>query len=85
MKADEWRIHFHVPLFREQLGQLMSTQGFLRTLIAMLRVEPVSQHLEIETYTWSVLPQEYRDDDIVTSVVREMQWVLKECECRSTE
>ena len=79
----EWRIHVHVPLFREQLGAFLSTQPFVRTLMAMLGAASVSQHLEIETYTWSVLPEEYRGDDIVTSVVREMQWVLNQC--RSSE
>ncbi|MGH7233764.1 MAG: metabolite traffic protein EboE, partial [Nitrospiraceae bacterium] len=73
----EWRIHFHVPLFREQLGRFTNTQDFLRTLLKILRYEAISQHLEIETYSWNVLPEEYRHEDIVTSVVREMQWVLE--------
>jgi sugar phosphate isomerase/epimerase len=74
----EWRIHCHVPLFREDLYPLASTQAFVRTLLALLRDESVSPHLEIETYTWSVLPQEYRDEDIVASIAREMQWVLQQ-------
>jgi len=41
--------------------------------------------LEIETYTWSVLPQEYRDENIVTSIVREMQWILDQCSYPSRE
>ncbi|MDQ6732798.1 MAG: metabolite traffic protein EboE [Nitrospirota bacterium] len=85
MRSVEWRIHCHVPLCREHLGPFMSTQAFVRTLMAMLCEEPVSPHLEIETYTWSVLPQEYRDEDIVTSVVREMRWILDQCGCPSNE
>ena len=84
MRSVEWRIHCHVPLSRERLGPFMSTQAFLRTLMTMLREEPVSPHLEIETYTWSVLPQEYRDENIVASVVREMQWILDQCGCPSS-
>jgi hypothetical protein len=53
--------------------------------MTMLRDESVSSHLEIETYTWSVLPPEYRGEDIVTSVVREMQWILEQCGCPSSE
>jgi hypothetical protein len=79
LRSVEWRIHCHVPLCREHLGPFRSTQAFVRTLMAMLRDESVSPHLEIETYTWSVLPNEYRDEDIVTSVVREMQWILEQC------
>jgi hypothetical protein len=74
--AAEWRIHFHVPLFLERLGPFLNTQDFLRRLLAVLRVEPVSAHLEVETYTWDVLPEEYRREDIVTAVARELDWVL---------
>ncbi|HTK88144.1 MAG TPA: metabolite traffic protein EboE [Nitrospiraceae bacterium] len=81
----EWRIHCHVPLSREHLGPFTSTQAFVRALMAMLRDKSVSPHLEIETYTWSVLPPEYRGEDIVTSVVREMQWILEQCGCPSSE
>ncbi|HET7057167.1 MAG TPA: metabolite traffic protein EboE, partial [Nitrospiraceae bacterium] len=81
----EWRIHCHVPLSCEHLGPFTSTRAFVRTLMSMLREEPVSPHLEIETYTWSVLPQEYRDENIVTSVVREMQWILDQCSCPARE
>ena len=81
----EWRVHCHVPLCREHLGPFLSTQAFVRTLMAMLSDELVSPHLEIETYTWSVLPPDYRDEDIVTSVVREMHWILEQCGCPSSE
>ena len=76
-QPDAWRIHFHVPLFRERLGLFTNTQEFLEPLLGLVRSRPVSDHLEVETYTWSVLPDEYRGEDIVTSVVREMQWVVE--------
>jgi len=85
LRSVEWRIHCHVPLCREHLGPFLSTQASVRTLMAMLREEPVSPHLEIETYTWSVLPQEYRNENIVTSIVREMQWIIEQCGCPSSE
>jgi hypothetical protein len=72
----EWRIHFHVPLFREDLGRFTSTQHYLREVLDLLRGEAHSPHLEVETYTWDVLPEEYRREDIVTAVTRELQWVL---------
>ena len=34
-----------------------------------------TDHLEVETYTWDVLPENMRTD-IVTSIVRELQWVI---------
>ncbi len=73
----EWRIHFHVPLFRERLGAFLNTQEELRDLLARLREAAATPHLEVETYTWDVLPEEYRREDIVTAVTRELQWVLE--------
>ena len=75
--AREWRVHFHVPLFRGELGPFRNTQGVLRELLGVLGREARCAHLEIETYTWEVLPEEYRSEDIVTAVTRELQWVLE--------
>jgi sugar phosphate isomerase/epimerase len=72
----EWRIHFHVPLFREELGRFASTQDYLRGVLALLRRDPHAPHLEVETYTWDVLPEDYRREDIASAVARELHWVL---------
>jgi hypothetical protein len=74
----EWRIHFHVPLFREELGRFASTQDYLRGVLALLRSEAHTPHLEVETYTWDVLPEAYRREDIASAVARELRWVLTE-------
>lgn len=74
----EWRIHFHVPLFRRELGRFANTQDDLREVLGLLRREEFSQHLEVETYTWEVLPEEYRREDTVTAVGRELAWVLEQ-------
>ncbi len=73
--ADEWRIHFHVPIFRESLGRFASTQPFLEQLLAEHRRSPISTHLEVETYTWDVLPAEYRAEPIEDAIARELAWV----------
>jgi sugar phosphate isomerase/epimerase len=75
--AREWRIHFHVPLFRRELGPFLSTQDYLHDVLGLLAREDRSGHLEVETYTWDVLPEEYRREDIVTAVARELQWVME--------
>jgi sugar phosphate isomerase/epimerase len=72
----EWRIHFHVPLFRKELGRFASTQDYLRGVLDLLRCEAHAPHLEVETYTWDVLPEAYRREDIATAVARELRWVL---------
>jgi len=73
-----WRIHFHVPIFRETLGPFRNTQAALRQLLMLQRRQGVSDHLEVETYTWDVLPDEYRREDIVDAIARELDWVRAE-------
>jgi sugar phosphate isomerase/epimerase len=75
--ADEWRIHFHVPIFREALGPFTSTQPFLASVLAAHARAGISPHLEIETYTWDVLPPELRSEPIEDAIARELAWVVK--------
>ena len=76
--AEEWRVHFHVPIFLDDLGEFATTQNFIREILALHREKPVSSHLEVETYTWNVLPPEYRDVDVVDAIVRELDWVRQQ-------
>lgn len=72
----EWRIHFHVPVFLDRLEQFSTTQDFLRDVLAIHRHQPVSEHLEVETYTWHVLPPAYRDVPVSAAIARELAWVV---------
>jgi hypothetical protein len=71
----QWRTHFHVPVFLKDLGPMQSTQFALEQALAMHKQTPLSRHLEIETYTWDVLPDELKTGDIVEYVCRELEWV----------
>lgn len=71
----EWRTHFHVPLFCRKYEWLESTQHDILTLFEIMKNEKLTDHLEIETYTWEVLPTALRSD-ITTSIIREFNWVL---------
>ena len=44
----------------------------------MHRETPLSEHLEIETYTWDVLPAHLKTGDIVDYVSREIEFVRQE-------
>ncbi len=72
----EWRIHFHLPLFLPRVDLIGSTRDHIEGLLAHLGGAGGIPHLEIETYTWSVLPAAYRDLGLVEGVVREFGWVL---------
>ncbi len=68
--ALEWRIHFHVPIFLDNYGVFGSTQQHI--LDALRTIE--TAHLEIETYTWDVLPKELKQD-LASSINREFEWL----------
>ncbi|KEO71873.1 metabolite traffic protein EboE [Anditalea andensis] len=74
-KADEWRIHFHVPVFIQGYGKLASTQEDIVQVLDYIKNERVTNHLEVETYTWEVLPKGIQLD-LVASIIREMDWVI---------
>jgi len=74
----EWRVHFHVPIFLDQLAPFSSTQAFIREVLALHRARPVSAHLEVETYTWDVLPESFRSGSVDAAVARELAWVRSE-------
>lgn len=74
----EWRVHFHVPLFRKALGVLASTQAWVAALLRALRRDAYAGHLEVETYTWDVLPAEHRGEPVETAIARELGWVMEQ-------
>jgi hypothetical protein len=74
----EWRTHFHVPIFLDDLDGLGTTQEGIRAALDVHATTPVSDHLEIETYTWDVLPTHLKDGDIVEYVARELDWIRDE-------
>jgi sugar phosphate isomerase/epimerase len=71
----EWRTHFHVPVFLEDLGPFRTTRFAIEDALKFHKAKPLSRHLEIETYTWDVLPDNLKTGDIVDYVCRELDWV----------
>jgi hypothetical protein len=82
--AGEWRVHYHVPIFLGTLGDLETTQPDLVALLDALKAAPPSSDrspcLEVETYTWDVLPPEHRNVDVCTAIARELTWVRRRLE-----
>ena len=71
-QGEEWRIHFHIPLFVEQLPQYGTTRYFVESLLPLLDETVL---LEVETYTWEVLPTELRAESVDHSIIRELHWL----------
>ena len=72
--VEEWRAHFHVPVFLKDLGLLKSTQNDIIEVLKIQVTKPFTNHLEVETYTWEVLPDKLKVP-IDQSISRELNWV----------
>jgi hypothetical protein len=73
-EGEEWRCHFHVPIFSTGSGRVGTTTDFLNDILPLL---PTDVLLEVETYTWDVLPAELRRGSVTDSIIKELKW-LKE-------
>jgi hypothetical protein len=73
----EWRSHFHVPVFLENFGALQSTQSDIVEVLEIQKETPLTPHIEVETYTWEVLPDALKLP-IEECIIRELLWVKKQ-------
>ena len=71
----EWRIHFHIPVFVDRLTECSSTQPFLKEILPLFGADTP---LEVETYTWTVLPPDLQTATVTDSIVREIEWVKEQ-------
>ena len=76
----EWRIHFHVPVFLGTMGDLETTQPDLEAVLELVKTRADAPCLEVETYTWDVLPPEYRSADMSEAIARELAWTRRHIE-----
>jgi hypothetical protein len=72
--VEEWRAHFHVPIFVEDMGLIQSTQSDIMEVLKLQKNNPFTAHLEVETYTWEVLPTALKAP-LNDSIIRELAWV----------
>jgi hypothetical protein len=70
-EASIWRVHFHVPVDVENLGPLGTTREDLKLALAVIPELDYAPHLEVETYTWEVLPGD-GSPNIVEGLTREL-------------
>ncbi len=75
--GDEWRVHFHVPLHCPADGSFGTTADELPGVLDWLAADPSRcPHLEMETYTWEVLPPNLKTGRVTEQLVREYDWTL---------
>ncbi|WP_336514398.1 metabolite traffic protein EboE [Pollutibacter soli] len=69
----EWRAHFHVPIAEKKFGDLESTQDAITEVLELQKKSPFTHQLEVETYTWEVIPGQLRLP-IEQSIIKELNW-----------
>ena len=76
--AQAWRVHFHVPVDAERMGTLLTTRPALRDALAAVARLDYAPHLEVETYTWDVMPGR-QAVDLAEALARELtaaRWLI---------
>jgi hypothetical protein len=74
----EWRVHFHVPIFFANYGTFQATQEDIVEVLKLVNANPsITNHLEVETYTWEVLPQDTHLT-LGDAISRELAWVKEQ-------
>ncbi len=75
--GEEWRIHFHIPLHSQATELFGNTTDHLLGVLDVLAKNPkLCSHLEMETYTWEVMPEEMKNRSVVDQLVDEYEWCL---------
>ncbi len=81
--SQPWRIHFHVPIFVDQFGDLRTTQADITEATRYLLENRDSVvagaawftgHFEVETYAWTVLPPSLADENLAAGIARELEY-----------
>jgi len=76
-EAEEWRVHFHIPLHCPPTSGFDNTTDHLLGVLDFLAREPgLCAHLEMETYTWEVMPPALKSRDVVEQLAAEYDWCL---------
>ncbi|MFI6272644.1 metabolite traffic protein EboE [Micromonospora zamorensis] len=78
-----WRVHYHVPLHAPPEEPLGSTVPVLRAALRALFDGPAAgcDHLDVETYTWGVLPAARRpgtDAELAAGIAAELAFARDE-------
>lgn len=80
---EEWRVHFHLPVFLTAAGDCATTRFFLEGILPLLAAKDMK--MEVETYTWSILPAELQGGSVTDCLVRELAWVAETIEQRKEQ
>ncbi len=76
----EWRVHFHVPVYLQRFGRLEALQRPILECLRTTRELGNPEVYEVETYAWSVLPEELRQPDLAAGIAHKLTWFQEQLE-----
>ena len=75
-----WRVHFHVPIFADNVGHLGTTRKSIDQLMNSVEIDDeIPLHFEIETYAWTVLPASLQPNSLAEGIAKEMKYFCERC------
>ena len=74
--GDDLRVHYHTPVYMNNCGLLSTSNADVVELLEYFLSKPFCHQLEIETYTFDVLPEKYRQNSVIDNISQELQWVM---------
>jgi hypothetical protein len=81
--AEEWRVHFHIPLHCPAGDWFEPTTDHLLAILDALAFNPaMCSHLEMETYTWEALPPDLKSRNVADQLAAEYAWTLERLDAR---
>jgi hypothetical protein len=81
--STEWRVHFHIPLHSQPVEGVGDTRDHITATLDCLAADPAAcRHLEMETYTWEVLPDALRTRCVEDQLIAEYHWTISELQQR---
>lgn len=79
LESEEWRIHFHIPLYAKPEPPLNNTVAHIKSVLDELKLRPgLCSHFEIETYTFGVLPETMKNRNIIDHLADEYRFAINE-------
>lgn len=74
-----WRVHVHIPLHAKPAPPLRATSEVLLSAVSAVLAAPQGEqaHLDVETYTWTVLPQSLQPESLVEGIAAELRWAAE--------
>ncbi len=74
----QWRVHHHVPIYLDRFGAMETSQQDILLCLEFLKHTDQVRHLEVETYSWGVLPRSLRRAGLADCIAEELIWLCEQ-------